>query len=242
MQKMTYNPNIHHRKSIRFKGYDYAQTGLYFITICTHNRKCLFGDIKNGKMILNNAGQMANQCWLEIPDHFPNVQLHAHIIMPNHTHGIIEIVGANNHSPTNMNNHSPTNTDDHSPNITNNHSPNITNNHSPTNTNNHSPTNTNNHSPTKTHNMKGAKIVSPLRSPSKTIGSMVRGYKIGVTKWFRSTMPNKFPGGQPVWQRNFWEHIIKNDIEYARIAQYIIDNPQKWENDKLNNGDGHVIL
>ena len=86
---MTYNPNIHHRKSIRLKGYDYTQAGLYFITICCQNRECLFGNIINGEMILNDAGNIANECWLAIPNHFPNVVLHEFVIMPNHIHGII---------------------------------------------------------------------------------------------------------------------------------------------------------
>ncbi|MCC6720947.1 MAG: hypothetical protein IT243_02005 [Bacteroidia bacterium] len=93
---MPYNPNIHHRKSIRLKGYDYSQAGLYFITICTHNRECFFGEIVGAnndlpEMILNDAGKIANDCWFEIPQHFPNAVLHEHIVMPNHVHGIIEL-------------------------------------------------------------------------------------------------------------------------------------------------------
>jgi len=101
----NYNPNIHHRKSIRLKGYDYSQAGLYFITINTKDRACLFGKIvgvndvkvKNfqplprREMILNDAGKIADECWLEIPEHFPNIVLHEHIVMPNHVHGIIEL-------------------------------------------------------------------------------------------------------------------------------------------------------
>lgn len=100
---MAYNPQRHHRKSIRLKGYDYAQAGLYFITICCQNRECLFGNIINGEMILNDAGNIANECWLAIPNHFPNVVLHEFVIMPNHIHGIIELktksVGAENFPP-----------------------------------------------------------------------------------------------------------------------------------------------
>ena len=72
---MPYNPNIHHRRSIRLKGYDYTQPGLYFITICTENRECIFGHIANGKMILNETGQVAETCWQSIPIHFPTVRL-----------------------------------------------------------------------------------------------------------------------------------------------------------------------
>jgi putative transposase len=91
---MAYNSSIHHRRSIRLKGYDYSQAGLYFITICVQDRKCLFGKIANDEMILNNAGTIANECWLEIPKHFPNAVLHEHIVMPNHVHGIIELIQA----------------------------------------------------------------------------------------------------------------------------------------------------
>src|SRR5450759_421613 len=87
-----YNPNIHHRKSIRLKGYDYSQAGLYFITICCEDRECLFGDIIDGKMNLNDAGIMVKNEWLKIPDRFPYVKLHQYVIMPNHFHAIMEIV------------------------------------------------------------------------------------------------------------------------------------------------------
>jgi len=86
-----YNPKIHHRRSIRLRGYDYSQAGLYFITICTQNRLYLFGKITGGIMALNDAGKMVEQIWNEIPNDFNNTRLHEFIIMPNHMHGIIEI-------------------------------------------------------------------------------------------------------------------------------------------------------
>jgi REP element-mobilizing transposase RayT len=91
-----YNPNFHHRRSIRFQEYDYSTPGSYFITICTQHRRHLFGKITNENMILNNAGKMIKQIWNNIPNDFNNIQLHEFIIMPNHIHGIIEIppVGA----------------------------------------------------------------------------------------------------------------------------------------------------
>lgn len=99
--KPKYNPEKHHRRSIRLQGYDYSQAGLYFVTICTHNREYLFGNIANGEMIWNDMGKIANEYWLEIPNHFPNAVLHEHIVMPNHTHGIIELtdVGASHVMP-----------------------------------------------------------------------------------------------------------------------------------------------
>ena len=99
---MQYNPDKHHRRSIRLQGYDYSQPGIYFITICTKNHECLFGEILNGEMRLNDFGKIAHQCWLEIPNHFPHIQLDEFVIMPDHIHGIIilnDIVGAKNFSP-----------------------------------------------------------------------------------------------------------------------------------------------
>lgn len=192
---------MHNRRSIRFKGYDYTQAGLYFITICCQNRACLFGEIENGKMMLNDAGAIANDCWLNIQNHFPNAILHEYVIMPNHVHGIIELVGANNHSP-------------------------VSKLHSPK-TELHSPKNKKNNNSVIGDNR--AKNVSPLRSPSKTVGSVVRGFKIGVTKWMRQNTDTFY-----IWQRNYWEHIIRDDKSHENISQYIINNPTKWNNDKLN--------
>ena len=81
---MKYSPHIHHRRSIRLKRYDYSQNGAYFVTICVQNRKCLFGKIENGEMVLNDAGKIIEKYWQEIPEHYPNVILDAFVIMPNH--------------------------------------------------------------------------------------------------------------------------------------------------------------
>ena len=86
-----FDPKIHHRKSIRLPGYDYSSAGAYFVTIVTWRRDCLFGDVVDGEMALNDFGQIADSCWCAIPDHFPNVELGVHVIMPNHVHGIIVI-------------------------------------------------------------------------------------------------------------------------------------------------------
>ncbi|MEO8664902.1 MAG: hypothetical protein ABI462_05340 [Ignavibacteria bacterium] len=79
------------RKSIRYKEYAYTKNGLYFITICTNQKKCFFGSVKSDRMILNEKGMIADEYWLAIPDHFHNVILHEYIVMPNHVHGIIEL-------------------------------------------------------------------------------------------------------------------------------------------------------
>ncbi|MEJ5165965.1 MAG: transposase [Thermoanaerobaculia bacterium] len=158
------------RKSIRLKGYDYSHPGGYFITICTYNRKHLFGKIINGKMALNDGGKIVQQYWLEIPKHFPNAGLDEFIIMPNHVHGIIMI-----HNNVQANDYSP----------------------------------------------------SKFKSPSKTIGSTIRGFKIAVTKGFRFNS-NVYI----VWQRNYYEHIIRNENELNKIREYIVNNPLQWRFDR----------
>ena len=94
-----YNPNIHHRRSVRLKGYDYASEGLYFVTICTQNRECLLGDIKNDEMVLNDAGRMVEKWYRKIPSKFPDIVCHEMVIMPNHFHCIWENVGWHGASP-----------------------------------------------------------------------------------------------------------------------------------------------
>jgi len=147
----------HNRQSIRLQGYDYTQPGAYFITIVTHDRACLFGEIVNGEMRINECGERAQQCWLEIPDHFPQTQLDEFVIMPDHIHGIIIIndfpmVGAKNFSPLPF------------------------------------------ESSSRSCQSSPRSNITPFRSPSQTIGSIVRGFKIGVTKWMRqNTDIQKYP-------------------------------------------------
>lgn len=95
---MPYNPDIHHRQAIRLKNYDYSQAGAYFITICTKQKQCIFGDIKNRKIRLNALGSIADKYWQEIPQHFANVALDVYTIMPNHLHGILWIMESSENS------------------------------------------------------------------------------------------------------------------------------------------------
>ncbi len=182
----------HNRQSIRLQGYDYARAGAYFITVVAHDRTCLFGEIVNGEMRINECGERTQQCWLEIPNHFPQTQLDEFVIMPDHIHGIIiindfPIVGAKNFSPLPFESSSRSCQSSPRPNIT------------------------------------------PFRSPSQTIGSIVRGFKIGVTKWIHQIEMVKNISPQPnVWQRNYYEHIIRNDDELHRIRDYIRNNPPNW--------------
>lgn len=206
-----YDPTIHHRQSIRLKGYDYSREGLYFITLLAKNRQHLFGEIINGEMHLNPAGKIAQQCWLEIPQHFPNVILHEYIIMPNHIHGIIEIKNENHHHK----NHEVRAND-----LSKNNDQEINNN-----------VRANNYSPRQEEQKpRQEEQKTPFKSPSKTIGSIIRGFKIGVTKWMRQNTSIK-----DVWQRNYYESIIRSDNAYTNISNYIKNNPKKWSEDKLKN-------
>ncbi|QYO62080.1 transposase [Leptolyngbya sp. 7M] len=88
-----YDPNKHHRRSIRLKGCDYTTAGAYFITLCTHQRECLFATIEDGQVQLSLFGQVVQSCWLRLPQHFRSVELDAFVVMPNHVHGIIWLGG-----------------------------------------------------------------------------------------------------------------------------------------------------
>ena len=86
---MKYNPDIHHRRSIRLKDYDYSQSGAYFVTICTKDKECYFGEIADGAIELSQAGKIANDCFLNVPKHNDNAETDTFIVMPNHIHAII---------------------------------------------------------------------------------------------------------------------------------------------------------
>ncbi|WP_291049497.1 MULTISPECIES: transposase [unclassified Empedobacter] len=196
----NYNPNKHHRKSIRLADYDYSQAGLYFVTLVCQDRAQLFGDIKDGIMYLNEFGQIAAGEWLHTQEVRNNVVLHEFVVMPNHIHGIIEILF-----------------------------------------------------PKESSNIVGA-----FKSPSQTIGAIVRGYKIATIKRIKElgskgeskgelqfaptapTVPTAPTRGiiksldYKIWQRNYYEHIIRDEKAYINISNYIIENPLNWEEDQLN--------
>jgi putative transposase len=95
---MKYDPNIHHRRSIRLPGYDYSQSGAYFVTICAYQRQCLFGDVVDGQMVLNQYGAIVADEWQKSSVIRREIELDAWMVMPNHFHGIViiqNIVGKN---------------------------------------------------------------------------------------------------------------------------------------------------
>jgi putative transposase len=193
---MKFDPDRCKRRSTRLKGWDYASPGYYFITICTYERERLFGDVVNGKMQLNDAGHFTEQCWKNIPKHFPYTDLDEFVIMPNHMHGIVVIrrsVGAYNHTPQRQDQSVPRGANIYSP-------------------------------------MRINTPIEPsLRSPSKTIGSIIRGFKIGVSKMIKKNTEISM-----VWQRNYYEHIIRSEAELDQTRQYIRDTPAEWPDDEEN--------
>ena len=204
-----YNPNIHHRRSIRLKGYDYSQAGLYFITICCQDRACLFGGVVKGEMILNDAGMMVENEWNQLHERFTNIQLHEYIVMPNHFHAILEIVGATlvvaapNGETVSPNGETVSpNGETVSPN-----------------------------GETEKGQPQG---VAPTQK-NKTVGDMVGAFKSIVTVEYIRGVKNWgwAPFNGKLWQRNYHEHIIRNEQSYQRISDYIINNPTKWIEDKF---------
>lgn len=194
---IQFDPQKHHRKSIRLKGYDYSKKGFYFITICCEDKAKIFGEIIDGKMILNEFGQIANEEWLNSANIRQNCKLHAHIIMPDHIHGIIEILFSEN--PNNQ--------------------------------------------------------IGAFKSPSQTIGAFIRGFKIATIKRIKDfillraseskfdldTCELQFASvtgelqfaptdiikklNYKIWQRNYYEIIIRDELAYLNIARYIRNNP-----------------
>jgi putative transposase len=146
---------MNRRRPLRLPGYDYAQPGAYFVTICTHGHIALFGTIADGTMRLNGRGRIVHDTWLHMRDHYP-IDLDAFVVMPNHIHGIV-VIGA------------------------------------------------------------GLK-------PAPTLSEIVRGFKTFSARQI----------GQPIWQRNFYEHIVRNEAALERIRQYITDNPAQWPSDHEN--------
>ena len=189
---MKNNPDNHHRQSIRLKGYDYSRAGAYFITVCMQNRACLFGNVVDGKMILNNAGRMVQTVWDELPNRFYNIKLDEYVIMPNHIHGIISIVGA----PL-----------------------------------------------VGAQTTVGTRITAGdlteragTRPAPTGLGDIVGAFKsITTHEYIRDVKQHGWPPfADKLWQRNYYEHIVRNDDELKRIREYIINNPMQWGFDREN--------
>jgi putative transposase len=209
---LKYDPNIHHRRSIRLKGYDYTQPGAYFITIVTYQHQEIFGSIVEGKMHLSKLGEIAQEEWFRSIKIRKEICLYEDefIIMPNHIHGIVWIVEMNHVRPVRVDGVDPNNVNHQGvdPTCVNQHSinPLVMGEH---------------HSPP--HADYGP------RQPAKSLPSFVSGYKSVVT----GRAKREF-NSQIIWQRNYYDHIIRNKQELMNIWKYIDINPKHWGEDQLN--------
>jgi putative transposase len=194
---MKFDPRIHHRRSIRLKGYDYRQAGGYFVTMVTQGRDVLFGEVVNGEMVLNDAGEMIVRWWMELPNKFPNVNVDIFVVMPNHFHGIIFI------------NDSVDVGDDLCV------------------------------VPQGEHAGSPRQIDSPRQNQQRQNAPLSQ-----MIQWFKTMTTNEYirgvknlgwkPFNGKVWQRDYYEHIIRNQSAADRIARYIESNPARWNEDKEN--------
>jgi len=206
---MTYNHDIHHRRTIRLREYNYSASGAYFVTICVHERECLFGAISGGRMRLNDAGRVVEDVWKGMPGRFPQVALDEYIIMPNHFHGIIIItddVGALLAAPGCG-----------------------------------KPVGALLAAPGCESDQKGKGAASSAgnqgaanqgaASSAPTLGQIIRMFKsisaIGLNRLLQRQE-------RPLWQRNYYERIIRDEAELNAARKYIADNPIKWAEDQEN--------
>lgn len=184
----------HHRRSIRLKEYDYTQSGFYFLTICTHNRFCLFGAIEHDAMRLSKQGEIAVACWLAIPDHFSHIELDECIVMPNHVHGILR---AGDYRCTRLG------------------------------------TGWGTACRARTTTAMEAAPIEQFGVPvSGSIPTVIRSFKSAVSKGINELSQSS--GRCIVWQRNYWEHLIRDESELQRIREYIRNNPLHWATDQLH--------
>ena len=171
---MTNDP-LPKRQSLRLKEYDYAQAGAYFITICAQGRKCLFGDIADDQMCLNDAGKMLAMLWSDIPNRFLFVEIDAFVVMPNHFHGIIVFPDTAGVGSDEMTKVPP---------------------------------------------------LGDVIAAFKSIATVEYGHGVKTKSWPRFQ--------QRLWQRNYYDHVIRNVKDLDRIRRYIDENPARWAYDDEN--------
>jgi putative transposase len=249
-------PNYHEkyrRRSIRLRGYDYSYAGAYFVTICTQNRNHLFGNIAGGEMALNDAGKMIKTIWHEIPSHYVGTDIDECIVMPNHLHGIIVLAGAPPRGvvipvgaphcgcPISGQAQGPENGQAQGPENGQAQGPENGQAQGPENGQAQGPENGQAQGPENGQAQGPAPTVLSL-------GDVVHRFKTMTTKRYIDGVKQldwqPFPG--KLWQRNYWEHIIRNDTEWKRIREYIHTNPAEWEFDRMNScsrmdDDPHVV-
>jgi REP element-mobilizing transposase RayT len=202
-----YNPKIHNRRSIRLKGYDYSKAGLYFITICCQDRICRFGEVKNGEMILNEFGLIAYNEWIKLAERFSNFELDVFQIMPNHMHGIISLTTVGSRLALDLlYEGQPQGLPQPEPQGLPQRMPQT--------------------------DQQGLPQPEPQRK-NPSIPDIVGAYKSLVANGCLEIYKSRDEVMGKFWQRNYYEHIIRNELAYYNISEYIINNPIKWEEDRF---------
>ena len=183
-----------HRKSTRLVGYDYANENYYYVTICTHEKRCIFGDVK----ALSKYGKIAEEELLKISKRFGTVKLDKYMVMPNHIHAIIVISSDDRRGGSREEQDLPRQGKD------------------------------------EIINEGGASSSPTVKRSVKipTLTTIIGLYKSGVSKRIHQMDPDL-----QVWQRSFYDHIIRNERSYLEICRYIEENPIKWEFDKYYSHD-----
>ncbi len=196
---MKFDPEIHHRRSIRLKGYDYTLPGAYFLTICTYHREEIFGEVTEGEMRLNPLGEIVQAEWIRSAKIRKEIRLieDEFVVMPNHVHGIVwivenESVGADGVRPGEQ------------------------------------PSTTKNESHDKGARSGGTRRV-PLRMAPRSLSSFIAGFKAAVTSRAGQEL-----NAANIWQRNYYERIIRNENELRNFWDYIDINPMRWQDDPLH--------
>ena len=185
-----------HRQSRRLDDWDYTQAAAYFVTICTRDRVCLFGEVETGRMGLNRYGRIAAEEWRRTANLRDSVALDAFIVMPNHVHGIIVIQTDGNGGPDVLRGDTARRVA----------------------------------TATTTDGAGSSSDRQCGRPQAGSLGTIVGAYKSAVTRCINQ---HRSVSGESVWQRNYHDHIIRNDEEWRRIRQYIRTNPARWHCDRL---------
>ena len=210
---MKYNPQIHHRRSIRLKGFDYTQPGAYFVTFCTYQRDEILGEVLYGEMKLSALGKIVQEEWFRTAQIRKEIQLFddEFIVMPNHGHGIIwiiETVGADGVRPDNGDQPDGGVRPDNGVRST-----------------KKDTRGENRDAHGGNQDARGAS----LRRVPRSLGSVMAGFKASVTS--RAKRELNIAG---IWQRNYYDRIIRNDRELENIQWYILNNPLNWQLDRDN--------
>ena len=190
---MKFDPEKHHRRSIRLRNYDYSQPGAYFVTICTYQKQSWFGEIKNGQIYLNQLGKIVADEWLKTCKIPPNFKLDEWVIMPNHFHGIVIINDYSGDDQSLGARDAPLDLGARDAPLD-----------------------------------LGARD-APLQQKPNSLSSCIAGFKSAVTKRINLLRQNT---DTPIWQRNYYESILRDEKYLAVVREYIINNPKNWPNDR----------